>query len=164
MSNHMVNKVLNEMIAYFGDDVKRISHSLKVHGFACAIGSSQGLTEPALQTLEIAALLHDIGIPEAERKYGSSLGKYQETEGPPVARALMERIGVPDVIVDRVCFLVGNHHTYSRIDHVDFQILVEADFLVNIVEDEMHSSAKSIGDKYFKTSSGIRMLNAFFLQ
>lgn len=32
-------------------------------------------------------------------------------------------------------YLVGHHHTYKDIDGLDYQILVEADFLVNYFED-----------------------------
>ena len=31
----------------------------------------------------------------------------------------------PDV--ERICFIIGHHHTYKAIDGLDFQILVEAD-------------------------------------
>lgn len=39
--------------------------------------------------LESAALLHDIGIKESERKYHSSAGHYQEIEGPAIAKCLL---------------------------------------------------------------------------
>ena len=41
-----------------------------------------------------AAILHDIGIHEAERKHGSSSGRLQELEGPPIARAILEASNV----------------------------------------------------------------------
>jgi len=54
-----------------------------------------------------------------------------------------------------VCHLIGNHHSYQKIDDIDFQILVEADFIVNIFEDEMkRSKIESVVNKYFKTNSG----------
>jgi HD superfamily phosphodiesterase len=160
----MIEKVLNEMIAYFGSDVRRINHALKVYGFASAIGRSENLDAQTVQILETAAILHDIGIPVSEKKYGSCIGKYQELEGPPIARTILEKIGIPTIIIERVCFLIGNHHTYTKIDNIDFQILVEADFLVNIFEDEMYSSVKSIGDKYFKTRTGSQILYTMYPQ
>ena len=39
-----------------------------------------------------AAILHDIGIHKAEEKYKSSAGNYQEIEGPPIAKAIMEKL------------------------------------------------------------------------
>ncbi len=158
----MIQQVLNEMIAYFGNDVRRINHAIKVYGFATAIGRTENIDMQSVQILEIAAILHDIGIPVSEKKYGSCIGKYQELEGPPIARAILEKIGTPANIIDRVCFLIGNHHTYTKIDNIDFQILVEADFLVNIFEDEMYSSVKSIGEKYFKTKTGSQILYTLY--
>jgi HD superfamily phosphodiesterase len=132
-----MNSILIAMIQYFGSDVHRINHALKVYGFASAICRSENITRETIDIVEIAAILHDIGIPAAEKKYKSCIGKYQEIEGPPVAREILEKLSVRPEIVDRVCYLIGNHHTYTKIDHIDFQILVEADWLVNIHEDQM---------------------------
>ena len=53
---------------------------------------------------------------------------------------------------------------YSNIDGIDYQILVEADFLVNIDEDEMtKETAKNVREKIFKTKSGTQMLDNLFL-
>ncbi|SFC30270.1 hypothetical protein SAMN05421842_10294 [Clostridium uliginosum] len=58
-------------------------------------------------------------------------------------------------MIDRVCFLVGHHHTYSNIDNIDYQILVEADFLVNLYEDNFGINAvESTYKKIFKTENG----------
>jgi HD superfamily phosphodiesterase len=154
----MIHLVLNEMIGYFGADVPRINHALKVYGFASAIGRSENLDAPTIQIIEMAAILHDIGIPASEKKYGSCIGKYQEIEGPPIARSILEKLKVAPSTIDRVCFLIAHHHTYTKIDNIDFQILVEADFLVNIFEDEMYSVVNSIRDKYFKTNAGTELI------
>lgn len=119
--------IITKMITYFGSDVKRINHALKVYGFAREIGEVENINDEKLQILEVAAILHDIGIKESERKHNSSSGTYQEIEGPPVARELLHDFNLKSDFVDRVCYIIGNHHTYSRIDDVDFQILVEAD-------------------------------------
>ena len=50
---------------------------------------------------------------------------------------MLEETDLDDEIIDRVCFLIGNHHSYQKIDGNDFQILVEADFLVNAFEDQL---------------------------
>lgn len=158
----MIHEVLIEMIAYFKTDARRINHALKVYGFASAIGRSENLDPQTVETIEIAAVLHDIGIPESERKYGSCIGKYQEIEGPPIARAILEKLGVAPETIERVCFLIGNHHSYNKIDGIDFQILVEADFLVNIFEDELFDSVDSVCKRYFKTPSGTKLLLQMF--
>lgn len=74
------------MITYFGHDIKRINHALKVYGFVKAIGEEEIMDSEKLQVLEVAAILHDIGIKESERKYNSTSGSYQEIEGPPIVQ------------------------------------------------------------------------------
>ncbi len=111
------------------------------------------------QTLELAAILHDIGIHAAEEKYGSSSGKYQEIEGPAPARAILEELGADEKLIDRVCFLIAHHHTYDGIDGLDYQILLEADFLVNAYEDQLKPEAiATFRDKVFRTPSGLQLL------
>ncbi len=160
----MTNNILNEMINLFQDDVKRINHALKVLSFSQIIGNDLSLSEETKSILNYSAILHDIGIQEAERKHNSSGGKYQEIEGPPIAREILSKYNIPKNIIERVCFLVGNHHSYSKIDGIDFQILVEADFLVNIHEDEMNKkSILNVKERIFKTDIGIKLLEKMYL-
>jgi hypothetical protein len=158
----MIEKVLIEMINYFGKDVRRISHALKVYGYASVISRNEKFTDDQVLISEISGILHDIGIPNSERKYGSSTGKYQEIEGPPVAGEILHRAGVNRTIMDRVLYIIGNHHSYTKIDGPDFQALVEADFLVNIDEDNMTAPASAISEKYFKTKTGKNILNTLY--
>jgi hypothetical protein len=153
--------LLQRMIAYFGSDIRRINHALKVYAFAQAL--SGDLPENKRTPLLLAAILHDIGIKNAEIKYHSNSGEYQELEGPPVARDLLEQENISEAVIDRVCFLVGHHHSYSKIDGIDFQILVEADLLVNFYEDHLPPLAvKSIKEKYFKTAVGLSTVMDIF--
>ena len=159
----MIKTIRNSMIEYFGNDVKRINHALKVHAFADILAESLALDDKTRSVISHTAYLHDIGIKESERKYNSSAGKYQETEGPPVARAIMESLSVSPDIIERTCFIIGNHHTYTKIDGIDFQIIVEADFLVNIYEDEMSKDAvDSALNRIFKTRKGIELLKGMY--
>jgi len=67
-------------------------------------------------------------------------------------------------VIDRVCFLIGHHHTYTEISGSDYQILVEADFLVNLYEDGMaEAQARSVLQKYFKTETGKEYLSEMYL-
>ena len=156
--------IINEMISYYANDPRRFNHFLKVYSFSKSIGELEKLDEEMQYILEIAAIMHDIGIKISEEKYNSSAGNYQEIEGPPVAREMLEMLGFDEKIIERVCFLIGHHHTYSKIDNIDYQILIEADFLVNIYEDEIkYDSIVSIKDKYFKTKAGINFLEKLYL-
>lgn len=158
------NAVLNEMIKYYAGDVKRINHFMKVYSFAKIIGEMEEIGSEKQEILEVSAIVHDIGIKVSEQKYNSSAGKYQQIEGPEIAENLLKQLGFDNFIISRVSYLVGHHHTYSAIDDIDFQILVEADFLINIYEDNMSVEAVcEIKDKYFKTKTGINFLKQMYL-
>jgi HD superfamily phosphohydrolase YqeK len=157
----VIEKVIMKMIAYFGNDLKRTHHALKVHNFARTIAKLEGLSDRDQLTLEIAAVLHDIGIPESERKYNSSAARYQEKEGPPIARELIKDLALDQKIVERVCYMIGHHHTYEKVDRSDFQILFEADFLVNMYEGRASKDRISqIQQKIFKTKSANAILSS----
>ena len=153
--------VIHEMILFDRGDARRIQHFLKVYQFAALIGKLEGLSPEQQEILEIAAILHDIGIIPSEKKYGISNGKLQEQEGPAYARELLNRIGgYGQEFIDRVCFLIAHHHTYEGIDGLDWQILLEADFLVNSFENNMTEEAiKKFRASVFRTKSGIALLN-----
>lgn len=157
------NSILIEMINYYQGDSKRIQHFLKVHSFAKFIAEQENLTPDKLYILEIASLMHDIGIKIAEQKYNSSNGKYQELEGPAPAREILEKLRVDANVIDRVCFLIAHHHTYNNIDNIDYQILVEADFLVNLYEDNCPKQAvENALNRIFKTKTGINLCKTIF--
>lgn len=158
-----IASALMEMIRLNRGDQKRIEHSLKVFGYAQLLGRLEGLEYEKQVVLELAAILHDIGIHVAEAKYGYCTGQLQEMEGPPVARAILENIPVSPEVVDRVCFIVSKHHTFSAIDDIDFQLLVEADFLVNAVEEEVSpEGVKKFLEMNFKSESGRKVIGELF--
>jgi len=158
-----IDLITFEMIKYFKNDVRRINHALKVFSFARLIGKAEGLDSKKQYILEAAALLHDIGIKVCEQKYDSTAGHLQEIEGPEVAKEILSPMNIEKETLERILFLIGNHHSYSKIDDIDFQILVEADFLVNIYEDSMEvETIKTIRDKYFKTKIGLFLLEKMF--
>lgn len=151
----MISSLIDEMIAYDKGDPRRIQHFMKVHDFARTIGQLEGLNDDTLYILESAAVVHDIGIHVCEEKYGSCEGKLQEKEGPALAKELLERLGYEQEVINRICYLVGHHHTYTNITGIDYQILVEADFLVNMYEDGVSPDAVCKAyQNIFKTESG----------
>ena len=152
------------MIDYNNGDPKRIQHTTKVHAYASMIGKCEGLDEVTQFILESAALVHDIGIRASEKKYGHQNGKLQEQEGPAVARELLMRLGgFTDQQIERICWLVGHHHTYHVCEDLDYQILIEADFLVNLYEDnESPNAIRAVGKNIFHTQSGTRMFETMY--
>lgn len=157
-------QLMQAAVEYDRGDAKRIHHLVKVYDFVVLIATSEGVGEDMLQTLSAAAILHDIGIHEAERKYHNGNGYYQELEGPAVARELLDKVGgyTPEM-QDRICWLIAHHHHVSNICDLDHQILVEADYLVNIYEDSMSAEAVShVAHRVFKTQTGLTLLRAMY--
>ena len=116
--NIQLAQLMRAMINYDSGDVPRIQHFVKVHDFA--------------------AILHDIGIHLAEVKYGNCNGKAQEELGPNEARKLLTEVGgFTEAQTERICWLIGHHHTYDNVKTADHRILLEADFLVNSFEDNL---------------------------
>jgi hypothetical protein len=156
-------KVTRAMIDYFAGDARHINHFLKVYGYARAIGEKEGLDQKTMEVLEIAALTHDIGIKNSELKYNSAAGNYQQIEGPPVAESMLKQLDISQPVIERVCWLIAHHHTYCNIIGIDYQILVEADFLVNMFDEKLPAEAiKKVRDKIFKTATGTEFLNCIY--
>ena len=158
-----IDQLLIAMMEHEDKDVKRIQHFLKVYEFARLIGRMEGLSANVQETLEAAAAVHDIGIHPAERKYGHCDGPLQEQEGPPLARELLARLGWGEAVIERVAWLVGHHHTYTDIDGADYQILVEADFLVNLFESNLPAETqREVYRRISKTEGGKRIFRTMF--
>ena len=159
-----MNELYKKMTVYYKEDPKRIQHFVKVHSFAKLIGEEEGLDEKTLEILEAAALVHDIGIKPAMEQFGKCDGRLQEKLGPARAEDILKEVGFSQEVVHRVSFLVGHHHTYTNIDGMDYQILVEADFLVNFYEDEMKTETiRTTVEKVFRSKTGREIAeNMFF--
>ena len=162
-SKQQLDDLFMDMIAYYDGDPKRIQHFTKVHSYARLIGIGEELDDASLFILEAAAYTHDIGIRVAEEKYGRCDGKLQEQEGPIIAQKMLSQLGFENYIVERICFLIGHHHTYDNIDGLDYQILVEADFLVNLYEDDAGNRAiEKAYKRIFKTETGKKIFRLMF--
>ncbi len=163
MDRQILGAVLDSMVEYYKGDAKRIQHFIKVHAFAKEIGLRTGLSDNEQLVLEVAAYVHDIGIKKAEELYNSSSGELQEKLGVGIANEMLLGIGLQQQIVERVCYLVGHHHTYSSIEGLDYRILVEADFLVNLQEEQTPKSGIiSAYNKLFVTEYGKQLCRQIF--
>jgi HD superfamily phosphodiesterase len=158
-----ISKVALAMMQRNSGDRRRIEHSLKVYWYAQLLGIAESLDDQTLQILELTALLHDIGIHVAEKKYGRSTSHYQEIEGPPVAQEILTALDFEPGVIERVCFIISKHHTFTAIDGADFQLLVEADFLVNSSEDKMSDhQITHFARNVFSSKSGMVCLRWLF--
>lgn len=155
--------LLEAMTTFDAGDPRRIQHFVKVHDLARTIALLEGLDPDTRFVLEAAALVHDIAICPCEAALGRYDGKIQEQYGPGYARSLLGELKFDPAVIDRVCWLVGHHHTYDHIQGLDYQILVEADFLVNLYEDGASKEAvKTALDRIFRTETGIRLCRDMF--
>ena len=160
-----IGSVISAMIETLQGNLHEVEHMLKVYGYAKAIGEEEGLDAATQRTLEIAAVVHDIGIPFALEKDGSDAGPYQEELGPGAARPLLQKLGCDQATIDRVCFLVGHHHTTRDVDGIDYRILLEADFLVNAAHKKLgHPAVLAAKESFFRTKTGIRYLENCLLK
>ena len=143
-------KLLETMMEFDHGDPMRIQHFLKVWGFARQIGKMEELNERT----------QDIGIKVCMEKYGNCTGKHQEEEGPELAEKMLTELGYDAELISRVSFLVGHHHTYTHVEGLDYQILLEADFLVNSYEGQKkEDTIEAFCKNVFRTPSGIRLLS-----
>ena len=159
----MINQLHLAMIELYKGDAKRIQHFCKVHSYAKLIAETENEDKNCQFIIEAAALTHDIGIHICEEKYGSCNGKLQEKEGPAIAEKLLGELGFDRNISERVQYLIAHHHTYGNINEMDYQILVEADFLVNIMEEgSSKEAAIKAYQNIFKTSCGKKICREMF--
>ena len=156
-------KLIFETMKFFEGDENRVQHFIKVHSLSKLIAKGEEVEKDVLETVEAAAIVHDVGIKPSEEKFGSCDGKLQESEGPFPAWKLMNKVGFSTKVMDRACYLVAHHHTYENVDGIDLQILIEADFLVNAYEDGFSDSAKKTGfDKLFRTRTGKELFSLMY--
>lgn len=155
--------IAREMEAYFGDDPRRINHAHKVTGYVEQLLKTEGGDHTVVIS---AGLLHDIGIHQAEKKYGSTAGKYQEIEGPPIAREILTRLALPPDQVEEICEIIAHHHSPGKINTANFKILYDADWLVNL-RDEYDVSDKTrlerVIGKLFLTQGGRSLAQKIYL-
>ena len=125
-------RIINLLVDFFGDDYRRIEHALRVQHHADNLIA--GRKDCDEEVVVAAALLHDVGIKPSEEKLGYNNGKTQEEYGPPIVVDMLNKIGFPQDKIKRVKDIVGNHHSPSRYDYPELEILKEADRLVNTKE------------------------------
>ncbi len=158
-----IYEIIQKMIDFSNGNLHDINHFLKVWAYAKTIGESEHIDPDTLFILEAAAVTHDIACPLCREKYGNTNGKYQEKEGVPLIHEFFRNSGLSEEQISRIAYLVGHHHTVDCIDGSDYQILIEADYLVNA--DEAPFSAANIRNfcnKIFKTRTGIELLKSIY--
>lgn len=158
-----VAELTKEMIVFSEGNKHDIDHFLRVWSYAKTIGELEGLDAHTQFILEAAALVHDIACPLCRGKYGNTNGKVQENEGAPMAYDFLVTRGVDEEAAKRVAYLVGRHHTYKDIDGADLQILWEADYIANALENGYSAeNIRNFTEKIVKTASARALIAAIF--
>ena len=159
----IVSTAIQKMIAFYKGNHHDINHFLKVWSMAKTIGELEGLDGHTQEVLELTAVVHDIACPLCRRKYGNTIGKHQEEEGAPLVRAFLSDTGLPEKQRERVAYLVSHHHTYTGVDGLDYQILLEADYIVNASENHYRrENLEAFLSHVMKTDSGRQILHSVF--
>ena len=161
----LIAAVIEKIIDFYEGNIHDIDHFLKVWALAKTIGEAEGLDQKTQELLEITAVVHDISCPLCREKYGNTNGKHQEEESTPLVKAFLNELSVGTLDIERVKWLVAHHHTYTNVSGIDYQILLEADFLVNAGESGY--SKKSIEkscNKIFRTATGTHLLKSMYLE
>ncbi len=151
------------MQSYFSEDAKRINHALRVTDYAERMLESEG---GDYIIVIAAAVLHDIGMHEAEKKYGSTGGKYQEIEGPPIARQILTKLGFEPSQIDEICEIIAHHHSPGKVKTINFKILYDADWLVNLKNEYNIRDKEKLANiiaRVFLTKSGKVLASQIYL-
>lgn len=157
----MKQNPIETMMEYYKDE-GYISHTLRVHGYAMGIARGEGIQGSDLNTLLLAALFHDVGIPVGLREEGSSAGPVQERLGAPVAMELAKPHVESAEALERIGFMVGNHHSFQVDGGILLQILFEADWLVNLSGEDKAPVRATVYKKNFKTATGKRFFRCVY--
>lgn len=152
-----------KMVDFYKGNREDIRHFIKVHAFARTIGMAERLDKRTQDTLEVAAIVHDIACPICREKYGDTNGDHQEAESEALLCPFLEEFNLPKEMEERVIFIVTHHHTYVNVEGRDWQILLEADYLVNADESEKYMKGfDGFREKVFKTATGKRLLASMY--
>ena len=161
--NAIKEALVRAMEAYFGEDSKRINHAHRVTEYAEELSKVEG---GDYLIIVGASVLHDIGIHQADKKYGSTIGKYQEQEGPPIARGILTRLGVEQSQIEEICEIIAHHHSPGAITTKNFEILYDSDWLVNL-KDEYNTRDRAklsnIIERILLTQSGRALAMKIYL-
>ena len=158
-----ISQIINKMIVFSEGNIHDIDHFIRVWAYAKTIAELEQLDGETQYILEVAAITHDIACPLCREKYGNTNGKHQEEEGVPMAEAFLNDAGMSADQMERIKYLVGHHHTLSGIVGMDYQILVEADYIANASENGYdRKNIDSFLNRIVKTSTGKQLINSMF--
>jgi HD superfamily phosphohydrolase YqeK len=160
------DRVAVKMKQHFGTDFKRIGHAGRVARYAEKIGKNE---KADMAVVLCAAYLHDIGIKNAEEKYGSAKAEHQHVEGPPVARKILADLGAREALIDEVCDIISHHHHPKDSETLNFKVVYDADILANMEDcrGKEQIDADTLADKIdriYLTDAGKKLAGQMLIQ
>ncbi len=154
---------MEKMIRLSTGNLHDIEHFIKVWSYAKTIGELEGLDPETQFILEAASITHDIACPLCREKYGEAAGKLQEKESFPLVEAFFAGTGMSGAKINRIAFIVSHHHTYENVDGPDWQILLEADYIVNAAENNYsRENIQRFLNLHTETETGKRLITEIF--
>ena len=159
------DRVAIEMKRYFKRDFYRIGHATRVARYAERIGKSE---KANMAVILSAAYLHDIGILEAEKKYGNTKPEQLEEEGPVIAKTILQKLAAKEELINEVCDIIAHHHHPGDDESLNFKIVYDADQLENLDEKQKENpmdtkQLEEIIEQSFLTSSGQKIAREVLL-
>lgn len=152
-ANNETQLLLNAL-AFEQGHPRRTQHIMKVYTLARTIGEQERLAEKDLTILCASSILHDIAIKICKEKYNDACLKNQQKEAESIVPEMLMACDYDSSYYERILFLVKMHHCYDSIDGIDYQILVEADLLINLFEEpDLERQVPNL-DQIFKTKTG----------
>ena len=86
--------------------------------------------------------------------------------GPDIAREILNRLNVQRSVVEEICDIIGHHHHPRKQETLNFQILYEADWLVNMEGNGLPKDPKGIEEiieKNFRTVTGKKLAKEIYI-
>jgi hypothetical protein len=163
MDDILKNKIIKKMMEVFDYNNININHTYRVLDYAQEIAD---IEKGDPDVVVPSAILHDIGIPACEKRYKSIEGQLQEIEGPPIAKSILESLNLNVEIIKEVCGIVGCHHSPGEIETINFKVMWDADWLVNLPDVYDIKEKKKLAEiinKTFMTQAGLKKAKEFFL-
>ncbi len=149
-----ITQILEKIIVFSEGNIHDIDHLTRVWSYAKIIGELEHLDSETQFILEVAAITHDIACPLCRKKYGNTNGKYQEKEGAIMVKDFLADTDLNKEQIERISYLVGHHHTLTDIQGMDYQILIEADYIANASESHYEkANIENFINKVMKTES-----------
>lgn len=161
--NHAETELLYQALCWEEGHSRRTQHILKVYALAKLLGEREGLPETERETLQAAAILHDIAIRFCKERYdGDACQANQKREAPRLVRLFLSEAGYAPTFAPAVIELVVHHHEYDGPRSRLLQLLMEADLLVNCFETTPDGAELEKIRAIFRTATGKTLFDLAF--